>query len=412
MSQVLDLVDLRVVELAKQLQQWFHKHAELGWQEEETMEHVTLVLNDGCQLNPRQLKGGIVCDIVNPDLPGTPMIGFRADLDALQIQEKTGLRCASRNPGVMHACGHDFHTGALLATATVLAANRHLLARNIRLLFTQAEEIPPGGEPELIRARGADGLTAVYGLHVITSAPEFGGVFPTGTFATRVGNITAHSDRVTIRLECEGGHAIEVRQKGSLTDAYSWWVDKLRAEILNPIPGALVHPAVPTASTQAPNILPSWLEFVVSFRAVDRENYEQAVCQLARIADLFRKVFPTTVLTIDHPTGHIPTFNDPAISLTATQAARDVLNWAARSNTVITPPRVWTDCPQIMGGESFGRFDHDFGIRSNYMMIGAGGITDDEQAIHGHGHHTPVFNPDERVLPLMLAYWLALAMQL
>ncbi|MDD5567321.1 MAG: amidohydrolase [Patescibacteria group bacterium] len=411
MSQVLDLVDLRVVELAKQLQQWFHKHAELGWQEEETMEHVTLVLNDGCQLNPRRLKGGIVCDIINPNLPAeTPMIGFRADLDALPIQEKTGLRYASRNQGVMHACGHDFHTGALLATASLLAQHKHLLTRHVRLLFTQAEEIPPGGEPELIQARGADGLTAVYGPHVITSAPEFGGVLPTGTFATRVGNITAHSDRVTIRLECEGGHAIEVRQKGSLTDAHSWWVNRLRAEILNPIPGALVHPAVPTASTQAPNILPSWLEFVVSFRAVDRENYEQAVCQLARIADLFRKVFPTTVLTIDHPTGHIPAYNDPEISMSATAAACDVRDWAAHNLTLVQP-EIWTDCPQIMGGESFGRFA-EAKIRSNYMMLGAGGLTEAEKLVHGHGHHTPKFNPDERVLPLMLAYWLALAMQL
>ena len=65
---------------------------------------------------------------------------------------------------------------------------------------------------------------------------------------------------------------------------------------------------------------------------------------------------------------------------------------------------------QILGGESFGQF-HNAGIPGNFMFLGAGGITPAEQAVHGHGHHRPLFNPDERALVLGVAYWLQLATQ-
>ncbi|MDP3964961.1 MAG: M20 family metallopeptidase [bacterium] len=392
----------------RRLRRQIHQHPELGWEESETIKKVLEELKLA-SLVPLYPVGGVVCDITNTILPpDTPRIGFRADLDALPIQEDANCGWRSQNDGIMHACGHDCHTAMLLTAGTFLARHPEQLTRNVRLIFTQAEEIPPGGEPGLIKAGGTKGLAEVYGLHVITSAPELGGVLPTGTFATRQGNITAHSDRITIRLETEGGHVIQLRERGSLTGVYAWWVQALETEILQPIPEALVHAATPTASTMAANILPSWLEFVISFRAADSESYAEAKSRLDGIVMLFRAIYADVTVTVDHKVGHVPTVNDESVSKTAVLAACDVERWV-KTEDVIEVPRVWADCPQIMGGESFGRFRHDAGIPSNFMLLGAGGHTEAEQAVHGFGHHCPKFNPDERALPLGIAYWLSLA---
>src|SRR4051794_41519230 len=89
-------------------------------------------------------------------------------MDALPIEEATGLEFASTRPGVMHACGHDAHTAILLAVARTLVERRDELAGEVRLLFQHAEELPPGGARELIAAGALDGGDAVVGAHVFS----------------------------------------------------------------------------------------------------------------------------------------------------------------------------------------------------------------------------------------------------
>ncbi|MFA5106738.1 MAG: amidohydrolase [Patescibacteria group bacterium] len=385
-----------------------HRQPELGWLETATAERVITLLQQ-MGLSPKIITGGIICDIDSSSLGTTaPRIGFRADMDALPIEEETGLEYASTVPGVMHACGHDCHVAMLLMAAGRLVSNRASLTRNIRLLFTRAEEIPPGGEPKLLAEGGGHGLDEVHGLHVLTS--HCGVVYPTGTFLTCVGTISCYSDRPKITLRARGGHAMEYGQ-GSIVspiDAYAWLVTKLAGSLTRKFqPKGFVHCAAPTPA-QSANVVPSVIEFEFTFRALDRETYDGMHTCLDRIIESFRTAWPDVEISVDHPAGHIPTINDPLPTEAARRAAHEVAAWARLSHD--NPVAHVAEMDQILGGESFGQF-HNAGFPGNFMFLGAGGITPAEQAVHGHGHHRPLFNPDERALVLGVAYWLQLATQ-
>ncbi len=96
------------------------------------------------------------------DQPGK-VIAIRADMDALPIQEENTFPYASKNPGVMHACGHDGHTAMLLGAAKVLSTMKDEIAGEVRFLFQHAEEVLPGGAEEMVAAGVMDGVDAVIG---------------------------------------------------------------------------------------------------------------------------------------------------------------------------------------------------------------------------------------------------------
>ncbi len=122
-----------------------HQHPELGFQERETTAFIKKELGEaGIEVVPINMETGVLAVIRGTAEwkgQGTPpVIGLRADIDALPIQEVTGVPYSSQNPGVMHACGHDGHTAILLATAKVLQKIRHNFAGTVKLFFQPAEE--------------------------------------------------------------------------------------------------------------------------------------------------------------------------------------------------------------------------------------------------------------------------------
>lgn len=120
----------------------------------------------GIGLHPRTLPGGtgLICDIGADSEHAQRTVALRADIDALPLQERTGLDFASSVDGVSHSCGHDGHTAILLATAMALATAPDLPGR-VRLVFQPAEEVMPGGALDVIAAGGMDGVDRVFGLH-------------------------------------------------------------------------------------------------------------------------------------------------------------------------------------------------------------------------------------------------------
>ncbi|OBR65526.1 hydrolase [Paenibacillus oryzae] len=128
-----------------------------------------------------------------------PVVALRADIDALPIQEETGLPFASRVDGVMHACGHDFHTAALLGAAFLLKEREHELPGVVRLLFQPAEEKAKGAQ-QLI-ARGAlEGVDAIFGIH---NKPDL----PVGTIGITGGPLMAAADGFVVEVDGVGTHA-------------------------------------------------------------------------------------------------------------------------------------------------------------------------------------------------------------
>jgi hippurate hydrolase len=167
------------------MRRYLHQRPELGFDLFETTSFVSQQLDElGIPHQTGIAKTGIVATIQG-SRPG-PTIALRADMDALPITEQTDLPFASRNPGQMHACGHDGHTASLLGTAAILCEMKNEIRGNIRLLFQPSEEKLPGGAPSMIE-EGALGefaatpaVTTVFGQHV---SPNL----PTGVIGVRPG---------------------------------------------------------------------------------------------------------------------------------------------------------------------------------------------------------------------------------
>lgn len=177
---------------------WFHSHPELAFQERATTAKIREILTSaGIPILDSGLETGLIAEIEGGK-PG-PVIGLRADIDALPITEASGLPCASRNPGVMHACGHDFHTVTMLGAALELKAMQRDLPGTVKLVFQPAEEIDSGARKVL-----ATGLLDDCALFLAGhSYPQFA----PGTLGIKPGPVMAAVDRFEVILRGRGCHA-------------------------------------------------------------------------------------------------------------------------------------------------------------------------------------------------------------
>ncbi|PYI52027.1 M20 metallopeptidase family protein [Paenibacillus flagellatus] len=174
-----------------------HRNPELSFQESETAAKVAERLRAmGYEVRTGVGGHGIVADLTGAK-PG-PTIALRADMDALPIQEESGLPYASQRPGVMHACGHDAHTTMLLGAARILLGHKDRIAGKVRFLFQSAEEINQGAR-SMIEQGALDGVDEIYGLHNLPTLAA-------GKAATRYGSLMGSVDRIEITLEGKGGH--------------------------------------------------------------------------------------------------------------------------------------------------------------------------------------------------------------
>ncbi len=195
-----------------QIRAWrrqIHRYPELGFTENRTAGLVkTALLDQGIETETEVAKTGLVGTIRGD--PG-PMVGLRADMDALPITEQNGTDFDSTRPGLMHACGHDAHTAMLLGAATLLKrlADQDRLPGSVRLLFQPSEEGQDeegkSGGMRMVEEGALEGLEAVFGLHVDTALDA-------GTVATRPGPLMASADRFTLVLHGTAAHAARPHQ--------------------------------------------------------------------------------------------------------------------------------------------------------------------------------------------------------
>lgn len=187
-------IEARLVAVRRDL----HAHPELGFEEVRTAGVVAAELaRMGIPHRTGVGRTGVV-GTIRGGRPG-PVLAIRADMDALPIQEQTGLPWASTVPGKMHACGHDIHTTTLLGVAEVLQGMAPLLAGTVRLLFQPAEETL-GGAAAMIAEGALDGVDLALGFH---NYPDM----PVGRFGYCRGACLAASDRFDITVHGRSGHA-------------------------------------------------------------------------------------------------------------------------------------------------------------------------------------------------------------
>jgi len=194
----------RIADLHAEITAWrrdMHAHPELQYDVHRTAASVVDKLKSfGCDDVVAGIGRTGVVGVIRGRKGGGKVVGLRADMDALPLEEETGLPYKSTVPGKMHACGHDGHTAMLLGAAKYLAETRNFAGTAV-VIFQPAEEGGAGGE-----AMVKDGLITRFGIQEVYGMHNSPGL-PVGEFAIRPGPIMASADHITIELEGKGGHA-------------------------------------------------------------------------------------------------------------------------------------------------------------------------------------------------------------
>lgn len=174
-----------------------HRYPELSGEEWETTRYIREQLEAAeiRILSAAGLATGIIAEIGHSG----PVIALRADIDALPVQEQTDLPYASTIAGKMHACGHDFHSAALLGAAYLLKKKEDILPGRVRLIFQPAEE-KANGARQIIDHGGLEDVQVIYGLH---NKPDL----PVGTIGIKDGPLMAAADGFRIRIHGQSTHA-------------------------------------------------------------------------------------------------------------------------------------------------------------------------------------------------------------
>ena len=182
--------------------QHLHMYPELSHQEHQTAQYIYEQLITFPHLEVKRLtETSVYACLKGMKTEGHGYtILLRADIDALPIEEETDLPFKSKNPGVMHACGHDAHPAMLLGAAKVLAERGTDFNGEIRFIFQHAEEVTPGGAAQLVSLGVADNVDYAFALHV---SPDY----QVGQFAMKDGKFTAAADDFEIKIYGRGGHA-------------------------------------------------------------------------------------------------------------------------------------------------------------------------------------------------------------
>lgn len=368
-----------------------HKYPELRWQEERTMQlivnEVDPMDNENIDICGRVASSGLWYDITID--PSFDRLLFRADIDAVPVNEATGLDFASQNDGVSHACGHDTHITMLLGALKAMTDQNIIPTHNLRFVFQRAEE-NPGTDPNpesgghcLVREGILEDISEAYALHILATGKG-------GIFYSRPGPFLGNSDRVKMTIASSGGHVATPHQGINalrIAKEIMNTLEGLPNRILGPFEPATLEPAI-LKSGSGSNIMPAQAELWYGVRTMLNANARDEY--LKKIEKEVRAVvdkFPEAAINFDWILGHPVLINNPAnfnkIAARLKQAGQNV-----------------EEHEPILGGEDFAYYLQ--GRPGSMWMLGA------SQENCGD-HHQPIFNPDESVFWKGVLFWLLLA---
>ena len=314
----------RFAELHQEITGWrrdFHRHPELMFEVHRTAARVAELLTAfGCdQVVEGVGRTGVVGVINGADLSSGKVVGLRADMDALPIEEITGLDYSSTIPGAMHACGHDGHTAMLLGAAKYLCETRNFNGTAV-VIFQPAEEGGAGGL-EMCRDGMMDrfGIQEVYGMH---NMPEM----PVGSFAIRPGALLASSDDFVITVTGKGGHAAEPHATIDTTLVASHLVVALHTIVsrhVDPLKRVVLTVGTFETDSSASNIIAHKVVLGGTVRTLDKE-YRQSVEQRIREVAQGTAMAHGANIEIDWQPGYPATVNSAQHTAYAAQVAASV----------------------------------------------------------------------------------------
>lgn len=300
-----------MIELRRDL----HRHPEVGWQEHRTTDTIAGLLR-AFGLSPRVRKEGtgLVVEVGS----GRPIVGFRADLDGLTVQEEGTPEYRSTVPGIMHACGHDAHTAIGVGIAGVLTRLGDLPG-TVRLIFQPAEEQLPSGGMALVDEGAHRDLASIIAFHVDPALEP-------GRIGVRTGGITSASDRFSITLLGPGGHTSRPHQTVDLLYAAGRVITNAPLLVRHGIDPRetllLVFGQVQGGS--ADNVIPTSVNLGGTVRLFDLDLWRSMPKILDEVVgDLIRPL--GAVAEIDYQHGAPPVVNDARITALAAAAGDELL---------------------------------------------------------------------------------------
>lgn len=310
-------------------------------------------------------------------------VALRADMDALEIEEETGLPYASTHPGLMHACGHDGHTAVLLGAARVLHTMRDRLPRPVKLFFQPAEEGEAGAvklieQGALTREVGGHDVAAIFGLHGYPLAPI-------GQLHTRPGPIMAAADEVRITITGRGGHAAAPYQTVDPVIAAAHVVTALQTVVsrnTRPVDAAVVS-ITSVHAGKAFNVIPQTASLLGTIRTLNDRTAELVRRRVTEVAEQTAAALGCTA-DVEMLIGYPVLNNGSGATDYATAVARDVLG---ESNVVIM------DDP-LMGAEDFSYYANE--VPAHFGFIGVRPHDRDSYP----GLHHPLYDFSDAALPV------------
>ena len=352
---------------------WFHQNPEVSTKEFETSTHIKAELDRmGIAWRNCGLQTGVVAKIQGRR-PGKTIL-LRADMDALSVNEETGEIFSSRNPGVMHACGHDCHMSMLLTAAAMLNELKADFDGTVVLAFQPAEEMGVGAK-SMIEEGVLDGVDAAFSMHVWSDLQA-------GTISVREGAAMASGDRFSIDVEGVGGHGAMPHVCTDAAVICSAIVQNLQTVVsreISPVETAVLTVGTIEGGTRW-NVVSGSAKLTGTTRCFSNEVRAQFPVAMKRVVeDTARAMRGKATLTYEELVP--PTINDVQLARAVRSSAQKVLGEDSLY-----------DYPLTMGGEDFAYYQQK--VPGVMALFGVGNPACDAV----HAQHSGCYKVDENAL--------------
>ena len=355
---------------------YLHQNPEVSFKEVETAKYIYNELSKFPNITLSTPTENSVVAILKGNNSGET-IALRADIDALEILEEADVDFKSKNPGVMHACGHDTHVAMLLGAVKVLSEIPEKIKGTVKFIFQPAEECPPGGAKAIVEAGVLDDVDFIFGLHI------FSGI-ESGNIGIINGPLTAAADIFEINIKGKGAH-------GSMPELS---VDPILTgvEIINNLNNIVSRNISPMdnvvisigqfTSGQAHNIIPDTAKIKGTVRSYNDETRLFTKKRIEEVVEHVCKMYRAEY-ELEYTLGYSSVVNNIK--------ATDIVRNAAKK--IVGEEKIYV-APKIMVGEDFSAYTDV--TKGSFFILGGGASEDGYKYIN----HNPNFIIDEESLPV------------
>lgn len=369
-----------------------HRHPEIGRNEVRTSALIRKKLEEyGVDRIERPVPTAVVALIYGTKGPGR-CVALRCDIDALPVQEETGLPYASENPGFMHACGHDMHAAMMLGVAKILCGMRDEFAGCVKLIFQHSEDTLPGGAKELVEKGVLEDphVDAIYGLHVLPDAQRVGQI------GFHAGPMTTSVDLFDFTISGNGGHGSQPQNTTDPVLAAAQMIvmmQQIVARRVDPMEMA-VFSLGSIHGGDAPNVIPAEVKFGGVTRAYS-DSVRNVIKEQVKAISKGVEIASGNTVQVHYADGYPSAFNDEKLIDVAADAVRGELGEEAV--VMIPDPMTFS--------EDFSFYGKLGGVPSAYLMLYAG----------HDGELAPLHNPKcavrEEVMPVGMSALAVIALE-